>query len=152
MRRLSSQMTFFYKRVFPVLWFGILALIFAVAILTTVAGGQFPLPVLIVPVILGTFGYYLFRRLLFDLVDEVWDDGEAVIIKNGGEEERVALSEIMNVSYTVLVNPPRVTLMLRRESRFGREVTFLPPQRFSRFTPNPLITELIERIDAKRRR
>jgi len=152
MRQLSSQLTFFYKRVFPILWFGIIAVVLGVLISITLAGGQFPLPSLIIPVLMAGFGYYLFKKLFFNLVDEVWDDGDALIVKNGREEERIGFTDIMNVSYTVLVNPPRVTVLLRRPSSFGKEISFLPPMRFLRILPNPLITELIERIDAKRRR
>src|SRR5215471_15585529 len=143
MRQLSSQLTFFYKRVFPILWFGIIAVVLGVLISITLAGGQFPLPSLIIPVLMAGFGYYLFKKLFFNLVDEVWDDGDALIVKNGREEERIGFTDIMNVSYTVLV---------RRPSSFGKEISFLPPMRFLRILPNPLITELIERIDAKRRR
>jgi hypothetical protein len=57
------------------------------------------------------------------------------------------------VSYTQLVNPPRITLTLRQPGRFGREVSFSPPRRFfSPFVRNPLIDELIERVEAARRR
>ena len=38
MRRISSQLTFFYKWGFPALWFGILASIFAVSIFNQSAG------------------------------------------------------------------------------------------------------------------
>ena len=46
------------------------------------------------------FGYFVMKKLVFDLVDEVWDDGEALLIKNRGQEERVALRDIKNVSYS----------------------------------------------------
>ena len=43
-------------------------------------------------------GYFMFRRLVFDLVDEVWDDGNALVVRNGSQEERIALTDIKNVS------------------------------------------------------
>ena len=46
------------------------------------------------------FGYFVMKKLVFDLVDEVWDDGEALLIKNRGQEEHVALRDIKNVSYS----------------------------------------------------
>ena len=28
-------------------------------------------------------GYFMMKKLVFDLVDEVWDDGDALIVMNG---------------------------------------------------------------------
>ena len=53
-----------------------------------------------------------------DLVDEVWDDGNALLVKNRGQEQRIALADIKNVNYSPFVNPPRVTLSLRRPTAF----------------------------------
>ena len=83
-------------------------------------------------------------------VDGVWDDGEALVVRNRGREDRVALSEIMNVSYSPLVSPPRVTLLLRRLSICGTEFTFCAPLRFLAFAADPVIEELIRRVDAAR--
>jgi hypothetical protein len=100
-------------------------------------------------------GYILFRRLLFDLVDEVWDDGEDLIVKNAGVEGRVPLRGIINVGYSSLTNPERVTLTLRDAGPFGKEITFMPlprPFSFRWLSRNPIIDELIERVDQARRR
>jgi hypothetical protein len=97
-------------------------------------------------------GFFVMKKLVFDLVDEVWDDGGSLLIKNRGEEERVALSDIKNVSYSPLINPPRVTLSLRRPTVFGDEITFNAPMRFMPFSASPIIKELIDRIDLARRK
>ena len=101
MCRISSKMTFFYKRIFPVFWFGFLILFIAIPLLFGgTRDGPPPFPFLIVPLIMMGFGYFVLKKLVFDLVDEVWDDGETLLIKNGGREERVALRDIKNVSYS----------------------------------------------------
>jgi len=152
MRRISSKMTFFSKRIFPVIWFGFLLIFVTASFPIALTSGEIPpAPFFIVPVIMAIFGYFLFKKLVFDLVDEVWDDGDTLVVKNRGQEVRIALSEIMNVSYSMFVNPARVTLLLRRPSVFGREISFSPPARFSPFSKSPIIDELIDRIDAKRR-
>ncbi len=92
------------------------------------------------------------RALIFDLVDEVWDAGDALVVRNRGAEDRIALSDIKNVSYSPMMSPPRVTLSLRRQSVFGSVVTFCAPLRFIPLTTSPIIDKLIERIDAARRR
>src|SRR5262245_30047303 len=125
MRRISSKTTFFYKRVFPVSWFGFLLLFVGVGSFTDASSGRMPpLPFWLVPIFMAVVGYVIMRKLVFDLVDEVWDAGDALIVRNADREDRVALSNIMNVSYSPFVNPPRVTLTLRQQSLFGKQISF----------------------------
>jgi hypothetical protein len=152
MRRISSGWTFFYKRVFPVIWFGFIAIFIGTNLFVTRPSQpslSFPL---IVPILLLVFGYYLMQKLVFDLVDEVFDDGDALVVRNSGQEERMALADIKNVNYVSLTSPPRVTLSLRRPSVFGDTVTFCPPVRWVPFATSPVIKDLIDRIDAARER
>jgi hypothetical protein len=153
MRRISSRMTFWYKRVFPIFWFGFLVLFIAVP-WTVDRGPAQALPTMffIVPVLLGVFGFFLMKKLVFDLVDEVFDDGDALVVRNRDMEERIALTDIVNVSYSQFVNPPRVTLLLRNPGLFGERVSFCAPTRFNPFSSSPMIDDLIKRIDAKRTR
>ena len=157
MQRLSSPSTFIYKRVFPVFWFGFLAIFLIIGI----SGGvldRWPeiWPSLGMPLFMGMVGIVLFKHIIFDLVDEVWLDGDQLVVKNRGEPSRIALSNVINVNASTMTNPPRITLMLRSESsRLGKTVTFMPagPRGFfSAFKPNPIATDLIQRIDALRRR
>ena len=143
MRRISSSITFFYKRVFPCLWFGFLALFVCGAVPAVVAKAD-AWPMLIVPVFLAVFGYFLFRALLFDLVDEVYLGQDELIVRNRGDEDRFPLSNIINVNASVLVNPERITLTLREPCKFGKEITFSPPMRFAHFTRHPMAAELIQ--------
>jgi hypothetical protein len=153
MRRISSRMTFWYKRMFPIFWFGFLVLFIAVP-WTVNRGPAQALPTMffVVPALLGVFGFFLMKKLVFDLVDEVFDDGDALVVRNRDMEDRIALSNIVNVSYSQFVNPPRVTLLLRNPSLFGERVSFCAPTRFNPFSSSPVIDDLIRRIDAKRTR
>ncbi len=58
------------------------------------------LPFLIVPPIMIIFGFFIMKKLVFDLVDEVWEDGDSLLVKNRGREEHIALHDIKNVSYS----------------------------------------------------
>ncbi|WP_449427351.1 hypothetical protein [Rhodanobacter umsongensis] len=158
MRRLSSPYTFFYKRVFPLLWCGFLLIVFSMQFL---AGrhARIPdeptamLPFLLMPVFMLGVGFFIYRKLIHDLVDEVWLDGDWLVVKNRGEKIRVALSDVINVNATTMTNPRRVTVMLRTDSRFGRNLTFIPasPRSFlAAFRPDPIAMELIQRVDALR--
>jgi hypothetical protein len=117
MRRISSQWTFFYKFIFPLIWFGFIIVFLIVAVVVPTRSGQaLPIPALIVPIIMGVIGYSLMKKMIFDLADEVWDDGSALVVKKSGQEERIALSDVKNVNYSTMTSPPRVVLSLRRPS------------------------------------
>jgi hypothetical protein len=47
------------------------------------------LPFLIVPVVMAILGYQIMKRMAFNLVDEVFDLGDALLVRNGGQEERI---------------------------------------------------------------
>jgi hypothetical protein len=132
MRRISSGWTFFYKRVFPLLWFGFLVVFVGIG----VVNGQGPF-VVIVPIAMIGFGYFIMQKLVFDLVDEVSDDGDALVVKNRGQEQRIALADIKNVNYSPFISPPRVTLSLRRPTVFGDQITFCAPVRLPAVFPKP---------------
>ncbi len=151
MKRISSRATFFYKRIFPLLWLGMLASFASVALWGSGRGHAGSMLVLAPLALMTLVGFTLFRYLIFDLADEVWDDGESLIVRNGGVEQRVMLGNIINVGFTVLTNPPRVTLTLRQPGALGREITFSPQRRFPGFRRSPIIDELIERVDRARR-
>jgi hypothetical protein len=143
MTRISSKRTVWYKRGLPILWFGFLAVFFAAGLLS--GGFEKDVMFLIVPCIMAMFGYFMIKKLVWDLVDEVYVDQNSLLIKNRGEEDHVALSNVMNVSATMLVNPPRVTLRLVKPCKFGDEITFTPATAFTLnpFAKNQVTEDLI---------
>jgi hypothetical protein len=146
MTRISSKLTVWYKRGFPILWFGFLAIFVGVSLFS---GGLVRDPIiLIAPCFMGAVGFFMMKKLVWDLVDEVYEDRDALLIRNGGEEERIPMSNIMNVSATLLINPPRVTLRLVTPSRFGNEITFSPVTglRLNPFAKNQVTEDLIEKV------
>jgi len=89
--------------------------------------------------------------MAFNLVDQVFDLGDALLVRNGGQEERIALADIKNVNFFPYMSPPQVTLSLRRASLFGDTIVFCAPARLMPLSPSPTIEKLIDRIDAARR-
>jgi hypothetical protein len=151
MKLISSRMTFFHKRIFPLFWFGIIGFVFVGALFATIKNkAPFHLPLILIPLGMAVFGYFIMKALVFDLMDEAWDAGDAIIVKKKNKEEHIQLSNIKNVSYSNFSNPQRVTLTLRKPCLFGDEVTFSPTISFSPFKKNPIVQDLIERVDAKR--
>lgn len=151
MQRISSKMTFFYKRIFPVIWFGFLAVFFVIALVQGRAANSLSnLPFLIVPVAMAVIGYQMMKRMTFNLVNQVFDLGDALLMRSGGQEERIVLADIKNVNYSVYMSPPQVTLSLRRPSVFGDAIVFCAPVRLVPLSPSPIIEKLIDRIDVAR--
>ena len=152
MTKISSGRTWFHKRVFPILWFGIIGVVLVVAL---ISGAYEKAPVaLIAPVVMAIFGFFLMKKLVFDLVDEVYDGGDHLVVRNGGKEERIPLSNIMNLNASTLVNPPRITLRLVNRGRFGNEVAFSPivPFTLNPFKRNQVADDLMVRVDKARSR
>lgn len=150
MKRISSRSLFFTKKVFPLLWFGFLAFFAAQSFIT---GAYAKSPVfLVVPCIMAIFGYVLMKKIVWDLVDEVYDCGDSLLIKGHGVEERLLLSNIMNVSASTYMNPPRITLRLVKPNTLGSEISFSPVAALSLnpFAKNPVAEDLIVRVDNAR--
>jgi hypothetical protein len=70
-----------------------------------------------------------------------------------GKQERIPLHHVINVGWSVMLNPPRVTLSLKEPGTVGREISFIPPR--GKGWPIPkrseVIDDLIQRVDAARR-
>jgi hypothetical protein len=150
MRLISSKTTFFSKRVFPFIWFGFLALFIVLPFVLGNGKNRPPPFFFVVPCAMAVFGFFIMKKLVFDLADAVWDDGDALVVRKKGWDERIPLTNIINVS-TGMSNPPRITLTLRDPCRFGKEVAFSPPVQFFQFWRSKVAADLIERIEAKRR-
>jgi hypothetical protein len=150
MKKISSKSTFLYKRIFPLFWFGFLVFFFASAL---GSGSAMRNPVfLLAPLLMAVFGFFLMKKLVWSLADEVHDCGDHLLVKKGGEQEVVPLSRIINVSVAENTNPRRVTLRLARDCRFGGEISFTPVGRFSLnpFAKIEVAEDLIVRVDQAR--
>jgi hypothetical protein len=148
--KISSRFTYWNKRVFPILWFGFIAVFVATTLVSGVVAKD--LMFLIVPCAMAVFGFFMMRKLVWDLVDEVYDGGDYLLVKNRGNEIQVALSNIMNVSATTHMNPARIVIRLREPSRFGSEIAFSPAYKFTLnpFAKNAVAEDLISRVDRAR--
>jgi len=149
MQRISSRNTVFYKKIFPLIWFGLLT---AIGLGHLIVKWKVEISFLLIPIGLAFLGYFFMKKLVFNIVDEVWEEGDTLIVRNKGEEIYVALSEIINVSYSGFTNPPRATLTLRHTGPWGKETTFLPPRGPFPGLKSPVIDSLIEKIDIQRSR
>jgi hypothetical protein len=145
MKKISSGTTRFYQWIFPAFWFGFLALVFIIPF--SKAPADLPLLFLVVPCLMAGFGFYFMKTLIWTLLDEVQDGGDYLLVRKGSDEERIPLSNVMNVNASTYLNPPRITLRLVKPGRFGGEISFLPVTgfRINRFARNPVAEDLIVR-------
>lgn len=154
MRRISSQKTVYFKKVFPKIWFGFLG--FFVIVLGYIGFGkgiEIPIVVMIHPFIMAIVGYFIMKALCLDLADEVYDCGNHLLVKKDEKEARILLSNIRNISHSTLVTPPRIELSLREPSIFGNEIVFSPISSAipNPFKKSPIVDELLNRIDTERK-
>jgi len=150
MERISSQFTFFNKWLFPAVWFGFLGF-FMYDSLRDGAAQSDPM-FLIIPLGMAVFGFFLMRKLAWDLADSVDDCGSYLLVRRGRVVARIELANVMNVSASTFQNPPRVTLRLVKPSELGKEVSFSPKSPFSLnpFARSPVAEDLIERVHQAR--
>jgi len=104
----------------------------------------------LIPIFMAAFGYFIMKKLVWDLFDEVYDEGATLLFRNGNREFHVSLKNIKNVSYSTMTSPPRVTLSLRYPTDLGDELSFSPPAGWIPFKKNRDVEELIDRIDKAR--
>ncbi|MGD8985752.1 MAG: hypothetical protein PVI53_17130 [Desulfobacteraceae bacterium] len=150
MKRLSSKTTFIYKKLFPLFWFGIVIIFICTGLLANIKGNGPGIIFILGAIGMGVFGHFFMKKFFLDLIDEVYDEGTNLLFRNNGMEFRVNLRDIKNVSYTTLVNPPRVTLSIRYQTEMGDELSFSPPLSWIPFLKNKDIVRLIDRIDIAR--
>jgi len=127
-RKISGS-TLWYKKLFPVVWFGFLGSMTLIMILPVAAGDVSPMGV-VIPVVMAVFGYFMFRNLVWDLCDEVFDAGEELIFIKGDKKQHVKLSDIINISYNHMMSPERVVINSRVGGAIGKELVFCLPKRF----------------------
>ncbi len=66
MRRISSRATFINKRVFPLVWFGVLAVLVVISLSAMIKEGRIQAFFLLVPALMAVFGYIIMKKLVFD--------------------------------------------------------------------------------------
>lgn len=152
-KRISAASSAFYKRMVPVIWYGIVLVTVVVFWSVRRLDPRIPALIFLVPLFMAFVFHVLGRGLLKDLVDEVWDNGNELIVVNEGHVEHLPFGNIMNISYSGYTNPKRVTLSLRHGGRWGARFSFIPPRstvRILSLGTNEMVEELIRRVDKAR--
>jgi hypothetical protein len=151
-KKISSATTFYLKRIAPLLFIAGLVVFLAVMLVKGPLEEIWWLLVVFV-LIAAAVGYGFYRRI-WSLADEVFDHGDHFVVRRGPVQEKIRLSEVVNVAFKRSQNSRRVVLKLARPGPFGDEVAFVPPLNFrwNPFAADPLEEALIRRVDAERRK
>ncbi|MDB4429998.1 hypothetical protein N9163_01620 [bacterium] len=141
----SSEMTCFYKSVFPVIWCGFLITIIVSTSISSIQKGELPPSYLLVLILMLFLGYFVFKTLAFDLVDELLEEGYELIVIYKGKQTRIPLRQISHVGEPSYSNPRRITLTLREPSALGSKISFCPTSQL--FEGSSVHSHLIHRIN-----
>lgn len=145
MKEISSGQPLFFKKAFPVIWYGALVAMVAAAFATGAWKTQ-PQAVL-APVLMMLIGYLAMPRHIFSPVRQVLDGGSFLLVRRGLVKQRIALEDIEDVHITRSNHPPRLTLKLRAPGKLGNEIVFIPKGLvLLPFFKYPLGAELAERV------
>ena len=136
-----SKSTFFTKKVFPLAGVSFLIFFFIVSITSSV-----PIIFLIVPIIMAIVGYKILNNIIFNLSDEVFDNGDELIFHKGDKVQHVKLHDIINIDNIYMSAPARIVVHVKEKGPIGDQLAFLLPTKFATIKSS-LARELIERID-----
>ncbi|MDB6075910.1 MAG: hypothetical protein JWO89_3550 [Verrucomicrobiaceae bacterium] len=124
--RISSPDTFFLRRVFPVIWFGLLALGLIQVCFMKLKPHQSPTLLLVALLGMAVFSYFVMRVTLSGLVNEVYDFGDTLLVKNGGIAVQIPLRNVSHITFCSSSKPDRITLELAVPCELGKKIAFIP--------------------------
>ena len=148
MKKISSGLTFFYKRVFPIAWLGFIV-IYEFVVLGCLFMNKMPMEkgiiFMVLPLLMFIAGLCFFSKLFWNLMDEVYYDEMSLLIKNGNESICIPFCEIKEINYKNS-RPPRIEVILNKKTVMGNALYFVPPVRIIAFSKHPDIEAFFEKL------
>jgi len=143
-----SGATFFYKKLFPTFVFGFF--IFCITLTIVHDGITSDNSVGLAAIVaMMVYVFFFFKKLAWDMVDEVFDCGDSLIYRSNGNETRVMLSDIIRIDCAHCHSPERVKIIAH--STTGTEVEFafclIGRIMLNSRDKNPVVLELMERVE-----
>jgi hypothetical protein len=149
MKLLSSKITIFYKYILPAIWLAVLVYI-VYASISTVGVEVFKTIFTVIFLFVLMLGFFILKEFHMGLVDEVWDGGDFLLVKNKGKEGKIYLTNIKNIKYGAISNIDKVTLTLDEPGIFGEKISYNARMSVNPFKRDPLVKMLEEKIYQKR--
>jgi hypothetical protein len=144
-KRISTKYSSSLKFI-PLVCFGFLGFLFVLMVMN---GAFQKAPMFLVLLgVMSIMVYHWWKTAIRDLADEVDDCGDFLVVRKGGDEDTVLLSNIINVNFSADRRgaAPRIKLTLAAPGKFGSEIAFAPPAQF--FAPsgrNAIAEDLLAR-------
>ncbi len=91
---------------FLIFWFEFLAFLVLASFLSMRERGDYAYMFFVIPILMPAFGYLLMKQFVFDLVDEVWDRGDHLVVKNRGLERKIRLDANQHARLKTQKAPP----------------------------------------------
>lgn len=124
-QRLTDGSTFYWSRVFPTLWMTLVGVAVALVWMDVLGEATAPLAVkTTVTVIWAGLSSFFFR--LFGRLQDVWLDGEDLLVGDPRRGIRVSLREVREVRESRLQHVKNITLKLARPTPVGDSIRFVP--------------------------
>ena len=143
MKRLSSSLTIWWYKRWGLLLIGAAFLVGTAALAISAARGTMASGWLIVPPILAPLVWIYLRRFVLPLADEVFDAGDALLVRRGPQTSHVAFGDITSIDYSLIFDPPRITVRTVAAAEFTFMPYLTPGMCF--FREHPVVAELRKR-------
>ena len=140
MRRISSALVPWWYKPVGLRCLGASAVLTVGIMLFLVFRGRLEPLWILVPAALALLGAAYIRTFVMPLADEVFDDGDVLVVRRGNDTTRHALHDIAKVDYSLVFDPPRIIL----HTRAGEKIAFMPPINLGMcfFRQHPLVAAL----------
>jgi hypothetical protein len=82
-------------------------------------------------------------------VDEVWDAGTSLVVKKGGKQIDIPLSQVTAIETSFIFRPAYAIIVLKEPSAFGQRINFHPRDSWGMslvFEKNAIVVGLKEKI------
>jgi hypothetical protein len=135
-KTISSDVTFFFKIVFPSVWIGGFAF-------GTFCHFIYNMPekwIFLIALLIGT----VFLVPLCMPLKRVMIDGNKLIVSNYLKTISIPLSEIEQVTENIFISIRPVWIHLKNATEFSTKIMFMPKTRLCIFTSHPIVKELKE--------
>ena len=123
--RLTDGSTYYWSRVFPTLWTGLVGVIVALLWMDALGDATITLAVKTsITAIWATLSALFFR--LFGRLQDVWLEGDHLLVGDPRRGIRVSLLDVREVKESRLHQVKNITLKLSRPTPLGDSITFVP--------------------------
>lgn len=145
MRTLSSEWTFFYKFVFPVLWIGVLAYVMLPLFAATGSSNLWGNSRFVILMTIAVFACGWWFSISIRLKKVALRDG-LLLISDFRKQVEIPLRDIERVSGSILMNPELVWLHLKGPTEFGSKIVFMAKFRLLSGLTRPPVVEELEQL------